>query len=80
MEFVSFAIKWKKLFPLYVQGRGRTNDMRLNNQDELSAEEISKYAWYKQRWLSEMGSVCPDSDIESCRKHFWNETNFGIYN
>ena len=80
MEFVSFAIKWKKLFPLYVQEGGRTNDMRLNNQDELSAEEISKYAWYKQRWLSEMGSVCPDSDIESCRKHFGTKRIFGIYN
>ena len=66
LAFASFAEQWKRLYPLYASHNGRTFDMKYNGAETLSAEEISKYGWYKSTWISELGHQCPDSDIQIC--------------
>lgn len=66
LAFVEFAENWRRLYPLYANEGRRTFDMKYNGAETLSAEEISRYGWYKSTWISELGHQCPDSDSQDC--------------
>ena len=66
LAFVEFAENWRRLYPLYANEGRWTFDMKYNGAQTLSAEEISRYGWYKSTWISELGHQCPDSDNQDC--------------